>query len=292
MNTNYPATSDTDVRQAYQSTIALNDLLHVEDLSNVKVRLMKHAGRSGVGNRFIEIFQERKPEKLEQGLFWNYTHRSYSEGDIVIGLAQIEKDHWLLFYVGIVTKDLGITNSVGYEHAPLEEYGKYLGRVVVRYHNASQNLIRKASSIMEDLIVEKILPDVFDDDIFPGYEKVNISWVELRRNIEKESWKTALKNQKGVYLISDTKTGKLYVGSAYGSDMILNRWRNYVDTGHGGNVELKVLVDKQGFDYIKQHFRYSILDIYKSTVDNETIIGREGWWKETLLSRVFGYNAN
>ena len=54
------------------------------------------------------------------------------------------------------------------------------------------------------------------------------------------------------------------------------------------------LVAEKGFDYVKDNFRYSILDIYKSTVDDETIIGRESWWKEVLLTRNpdFGYNAN
>ena len=73
--------------------------------------------------------------------------------------------------------------------------------------------------------VYQILPEIFDDDIFPGYDKVNISWNELTRVIEKQTWKTALENQKGVYLITDVKSGKRYVGSAYGQDMILGRWR-------------------------------------------------------------------
>jgi hypothetical protein len=271
--------------------ILLNDLLKLDDLSNVKVRLLLYAGRGEDGKRrqnFIEHFQDDK-EKLMEGHLWNYKYKSYRQGDTVVGLAEIEKNHWLLFDVSRITKDLDIRNGVGYEYESLqEEYGKYFGRVVVRYHNTSQNLIRKADSIMKDLVIEKVLSDVFDDDVFPGYENVNLSWIEMKRNVEKDSWKTALQNQKGIYLIADTKTGKLYVGSAYGKDMLLNRWRSYIKTGHGGNVELK----KLDFDYIKKNFRYSILDIYKSTVDDNIIISREGWWKETLLSRVFGYNKN
>ena len=80
----------------------------------------------------------------------------------------------------------------------------------------------------------------------------------------------------------------MYVGSAYGQDMILGRWRNYVSNGHGGNIELK----KIPFDYIKENFRYSTLDIFKSTIDDTVIIQRESWWKETLLTREFGYNKN
>ena len=80
----------------------------------------------------------------------------------------------------------------------------------------------------------------------------------------------------------------MYVGSAYGENMILGRWQSYVKTGHGGNVELK----KMKFDHIKKNFRYSILDIFKSTVDDQIIFTRESWWKAVLQTREFGYNNN
>lgn len=149
-------------------------------------------------------------------------------------------------------------------------------------------MIRRANSVIDDCEVVQILPDTFDNDIFPGYDKVNISWQELSRVISKESWKTALQNQKGVYLITDTSSGKMYVGSAYGENMIWGRWQSYVRTGNGGNVELKNL----SFKYIKQNFHYSILDIFKSTADDQLIIAKESWWKSVLLTRDFGYNKN
>jgi hypothetical protein len=74
--------------------------------------------------------------------------------------------------------------------------------------------------------------------------------------------------------------------------MILQRWRNYVSNGHGGNKELKILVEKNGFDYIKKKFQYSILEIYKNNTSDDLIINRESWWKNALCSREFGYNAN
>ena len=80
----------------------------------------------------------------------------------------------------------------------------------------------------------------------------------------------------------------MYVGSAYGQQMMLGRWLAYARTGHGGNVELKSI----DLEHIKAHFRYSILDIYKSKTDDPLIIARESWWKQTLLTRPFGYNRN
>ena len=80
----------------------------------------------------------------------------------------------------------------------------------------------------------------------------------------------------------------MYVGSAYGEHMLLGRWKSYVKTGNGGNIELKKLT----LGYIKNNFKYSILDIFKSTIDDKVILGRESWWKEVLQSREFGYNQN
>jgi hypothetical protein len=138
------------------------------------------------------------------------------------------------------------------------------------------------------LVVKEILSDSFDNDMFPGYENINITWNELKRVIEKDSWKTALLNQKGVYLISDCSNGKKYIGAAYGKYMLLGRWKSYVESGHGGNAELK----KIQFNYIKENFSYSILEIYKSTTDDQVIINRENRWKEILNTRKYGYNIN
>ena len=80
----------------------------------------------------------------------------------------------------------------------------------------------------------------------------------------------ALQNQKAVYLITDRSNGKLYVGSATSdSGMLLQRWANYIDSGHGGNKELIELVNKEGIDYIKRNFQYSILENYNAKVGDE-----------------------
>lgn len=269
--------------------IKLNDILQLDDLENVKIRFNLQVG----GNwNPIEMFTSNNIQSLLNGHYWNYKYKSYKEGQITVGFVLLNKenDTWLLFHIGRVTKDLNKENAVGYKYASIQEYDKFLGRLIVKYHNSDTNLIRKASSIIDQCEVYQILPDVFDDDFFPGYDCVNVSWEELSRVIEKQTWKTALENQKGVYLITDVNTGKRYVGSAYGQNMILGRWRNYVKNGHGGNKELK----KLRFDYIKKNFRYSILDIFKSTIEDSVIIKRESWWKENLLTRnpKFGYNDN
>ena len=268
--------------------ILLNDILQIKDLDNVKIRF--NLMFDGNWNP-AELLKNNETKLLLDGHYSNYSMKSFKEGQITIGFIPLDKqrDLWLLFHVGKVIKDLNKLNADAcYEYENLSEYSKYCDRLIIKFKNDGQNMIRKASSVIDRCEVFQILPGKFDDDIFPGYDKVNVSWNELKRVIEKDSWKTALENQKGVYLITDTSTGKMYVGSAYGKDMLLGRWRDYVSNGHGGNVEL----EKIDFDYIKANFKYSILDIFKSTIDDTAIIQRESWWKETLMTRQFGYNKN
>lgn len=269
--------------------ILLNDILNFskDQLKDIKIRFNQS---NSDGFDPITLFKERD-QRLYDGQFWNYSKtKSFKVGQIAIGFAKIETNKWLLFDISEITKDLEKYGAVGYEYRTLEEYKKFFGRLIVGYSNKSQNLIRKAESVIEECKVLEIIDDVFEDDIFPGYENINLSWKELSRIINKKDWKTALENQKGVYLITDIATGKRYVGSAYGKDMLLGRWKNYVDNGHGGNVELKGLA----MEYIKTNFKYSLLDIYKSTTDDSVIINRESHWKRVLLTRDerFGYNKN
>ena len=269
-----------------RSQIFLNDILNLEDLKNVKIRLNYPVDDYNP----VEAFRSGEHESLLKGQYWNYPkNRSFKCGQITIGLLKLKtRDTWLLFHIGRITKDLNKFNDVGFEHESLAEYDKYCGRLIVRYKNQAQNLIKLATSMMKDCEVAQILPSSFDDDDFPGYDFVKLSWQELSRVLTKEGWKTALQNQKGVYLITDTSDGRMYVGAAYGEDMILGRWESYVKTGHGGNKGLK--------DFSKEHicnnFEYSILDIFKGSTDDTLIRQRESWWKNILKTREFGHNKN
>lgn len=128
---------------------------------------------------------------------------------------------------------------------------------------------------------------------FLGFDQVNIDYKTLKHIVSDSiaSWKAALSNVKGIYLIVDTFSGKQYVGSAYGDECIWQRWVNYAKNGHGGNVELKKLLKKNGEDY-KYNFKYSILEVCNLNLGNEYIINRETHWKEVLLTRKFGLNKN
>ena len=144
------------------------------------------------------------------------------------------------------------------------------------------------------LQVAALLDEPYSGQIFPGYEDIDLSFAELEtlmRN-ERPDWKAALQNAKGVYLITDTssRTPTRYVGSAYGEDGIWSRWRDYVETGHGGNAELKDLVGD--LDYCRANFRFALLEYLPSRTEDDTVIARETHWKNVLLTREHGLNQN
>ena len=128
---------------------------------------------------------------------------------------------------------------------------------------------------------------------FPGYNSVLISYKILCTIVREDlpSWKSALSNVAGVYLITDNKTGKHYVGSAYGGEGIWQRWTLYSKNGHGGNKELKVILLSAGKEYT-QHFQYSVLEVCDLNASKDYVIERETYWKKAIRSREFGYNIN
>ncbi len=92
-------------------------------------------------------------------------------------------------------------------------------------------------------------------------------------------------------MIIDGNTGKLYVGSAYGTDGIWGRWASYVETCHGGNCELKKLYDENGEEYFNK-FKYLILQILPVKTSDQEVLNIETKYKKRFLTREFGLNMN
>lgn len=275
----------------------LNDLLRLtaEEIAKTKIRLNTYNGEKNPIDDF-----KKNPQLLLEWNYWN--NKKYKAGQLSIGLVNMGNDKWLLFTVGEIKRVLNAPvrskdgiNGVQVEYETLKKYENLYGRVVVQYHNESQQLFRNANSLLDDLEVREVLPAVFTGFEFPGYDNVCLSYEQLE-NIVKGNYPgyhNALRNQKAVYLQTDKETGKLYVGSATATTgMLLARWSAYVHNGHGGNQELVALVADKGLDYIKKNFQYTILENYNSKVDDEYILKRESYWKEVLQSRKFGYNKN
>lgn len=283
--------------------LLLNRLLHLsqEDLNRTKIKFNLHDGGRTTQ---IEAYLRNPDDVNNDALFWRNKTRYFDVGQIAISLIQMSLDTWLLATIKEVTRELDVTYGVNYEGIALNEYEPLFGRVVVKYRksklqravvNANTTVKGDTNRIIDEIEVLQLLPNIYDGDDFPGYEKVRLSYKQLSAIVQrrKQDWVAALESQKGVYLITDKGSGKLYVGSAYGDNgMLLKRWIDYVNNGHGGNVLLKATIEEFGFDYVANNFQYSILENYNAKVDMHFILERERWWKETLGSRAFGLNAN
>lgn len=273
--------------------ITLNDLLQFrrEDFSNIKIKFNQSNGIDDP----MELYQQNPEIVNTQWLFSEDKIRAFYEGQIAICFLKLSWDTWLLTTIKKITKAINIHGGVSYEGYELDEYKKYYGRVIVKYHKRYRNQHIYYERACDNLVVNQILPSAFDGDDFPGYDNVRLTFrqLEIVLHQNKRDWTAALENQKAVYLITDTNNGKMYVGSATSNNgMLLQRWSSYVVNGHGGNKEFVELVTREGFDYVKMFFQYSILENYNAKVDDRIILKRESWWKETLKSRQFGYNSN
>jgi hypothetical protein len=143
--------------------------------------------------------------------------------------------------------------------------------------------------------VSEILPEPYTGEAFCGYDQIDIGFSRLSQiiRLQRLDWRTALENAKGIYLITDTSTGKRYVGSAYGDTGVWSRWECYIDNCHGYNDELTELIRSRGPAYARRFFRFALLEHFSMKADDLFVIRRESYWKDVLLSRSkYGYNAN
>lgn len=129
---------------------------------------------------------------------------------------------------------------------------------------------------------------------FPGYLNFKISFYELKTIIDNpeanKEWHVMLKAVAGVYLILDTQDGNQYIGSAYGKEGILGRWKEYSISKHGNNKRLIELLDEFPDRY--KNFQYTILQTLPTTLTNREVIEFESLYKDKLGTRAFGLNLN
>lgn len=122
---------------------------------------------------------------------------------------------------------------------------------------------------------------------FPGFDRLVLEHARLQavmREHRYASWRTALASVAGIYLITDTRDGRQYVGKADGAESIRQRWSAYATNGHGGNVELR------GLD--PTSFRFSLLRVFDPSTPTQVIDAAETHFKIALDTRKHGLNRN
>lgn len=221
------------------------------------------------------------------------TKRNF-ERDFVVSLIQLpERQRWL--YVGAY-EQVGSaehpTSGVKYQLNELPSSMEFAGRLVCSFERPGRQSYLNGESVATSCSIHEIRPEKLHLAEFPGFKKVNVSFGELSMLVRQAvpSWRAALENVAGIYLISDHFDGKLYVGSATGSGGIWARWSAYLN-GHGENVRLRKLIQEGGATRA-ENFHFSVLEIADTHTKPEEILQREAHWKDVLLSRLHGHNGN
>ncbi len=190
-----------------------------------------------------------------------------------------------------------VYNQRGYKLTLMDNFADYRKRLIVKLSRPiGRDIYNKPFySVQRDFDPEvyELAPST-KLGTFPGYNKVLLTHKDLQTIIRLEApeWKTALQSVKGVYCITDTSTGQLYIGSASGdSGGIWQRWSSYANVSNltGGNKTFEEL-KKCGADYIIDNFTYSILEIFDMRTKREDIIRREEYWKRVFKTVKFGMN--
>jgi hypothetical protein len=216
--------------------IRLQDIWQVTAPENYKL----HFARWNGANQPLEVWVRDKQEW--QGWQEYRPARNDFNRPFIFSIMQFyhEPDIWLFGGVYRVSK----RRADAYEVELTDEGAGFIGRLKLRSPYRERATRVKFENHYSDLEVQEMLREPYSGRSFPGFEDIDLSFEELETLVRnsRPDWKAALASVKGIYLISDTKTGKRYVGSAYGDQGIWSRWCSYIATGHGGNVELRALV--------------------------------------------------
>jgi hypothetical protein len=221
-----------------------------------------------------------------------HQRRQNFKGAYLLSLIDLGKSRWL--FVGLYRVLSCRPHPDGdrtflYSTELLVDQADLIGRIIVEHQRTRQSYVWCKPEMV--LPISEIRREKMTIPEFPGYNKVVISHASLqiitRQRIA--SWYAALSNVKGVYLILDTTAGKPYVGKASGTVGIWQRWCAYAENGHGGNIELRKLINDEGPGHCK-HFQYSILEIADTHASDDDILKRESYWMDVLKSRQFGLN--
>lgn len=264
------------------------DLLHLLDSKVVPEETKVHLATYNGYEKPLNVYLAGDFYKWQS---WQ-SRRNFGRRFVLSLIELPETDQWL--FAGVHTSSGCEEDGDGYYYSlqELTSCSELNGRLVVYFKRSGRQSYLNADKWKDDIVLAYILQKQMTIAHFPGFKSVNLSKSELKLivNQDLESWRTALSSVAGIYLISDAISGKLYVGSATGEGGIWQRWCQYA-FGHGGNVELKTLLDEFGLERAEA-FRFSVLEIADTHATVEEVLKRESHWKNILLSRVHGLNAN
>ncbi|MGK4200691.1 GIY-YIG nuclease family protein [Staphylococcus epidermidis] len=284
--------------------IELNKFIKVPNLNKTKIKFNMNAGNVEI-KAWDLLFKEDETE-WEQINAWKTKHpnNNLNHTDYLLAFAQYYPYGPEYFIFGGLYKikkiEPEVFDEVGYELTLMDDYKEYRKRLIVKLKKPiGRDLYNRLYKNIQDTLEPEVYEIAPNTKLghFPGYQNVTLSHPQMQQIISRNepSWKQALMNVKGVYVITDLSNGKLYIGSASGNtDGIWQRWSDYANIENltGGNKLLNEIKLDKGKDYIINNFQYSILEIFDTKTKVDTIINRENYWKNVFCTRKYGMNFN
>lgn len=264
--------------------ITIQELLYNRGLDRLeKIKIVRHKDKR------LDLYNLYRTDKISFLDYQNTQSKDVFRGvDYIVSFIGEE---------GVLARFIGVFRIIGkkitghgfkYEMSDVPGYDDLKERVIIRWENA----ISWHQWIKNEMEIVEICPGLHYKR-FTDYFDLILTYSELEEIVENQynDWKMVLSSIKGIYLITDINTGKLYVGSAYGESGIWGRWNDYISTsGHGNNKILRELMNTD-VDY-KFNLQFSILMILPKTVTPDEAILKEQLFKRKLGSNSFGLNAN
>ena len=249
------ASEQPDVYNAYQQT----------QTPKVKKQMLR-------ATHVASFIGDRVGAALFVGLYENRDHWKVTKADRIKIRANCE-----LWKYGAIE---GSEDNTWFDLVLTDHFRDWSGRLII--HWPPPEISWSRWSAKNEFLIEAILEESLLSPDMPNWRELTLTWDELQ--VIPASWKNALSQWRGIYLILDTSDGKAYVGAAYGKDNLLGRWLGYSKTGHGGNKQLK----KRN----ASNFRFTILERVSPDMKADDVIRREASWKTRLHTREFGLNEN
>lgn len=268
-----------------------------------RVRLIRHKD-----NRKVKIIDGKEYTNSlydiylnDNEVFMNYQSEQVKKRfmDVDYIVAFIGEEGVASRFVGVY-KNMGLIKEIGdYNDEVLakfdfQEVGGFellKERVIIDWRNPVSWL----QNYINEMPVVRIDRGLKEDNIpvFSRFEDVLLDYNQLSRIFETNNieWKSKLESCNCIYLILDKSNGKQYVGSTYNKQGIWGRWAQYAATGHGGDKDLKPLLEADP-NYARKNFQWCILETLPLKILEEHAIDRESLYKRKFGTRDFGYNNN
>lgn len=280
--------------------IQLNDILNLTDqeIENSRIELNMTEGPGGMAyiDKWLLLEEDVKNSGISDCSYWGWfgNKKNFNIGQMVFSFVKMSCDEWLFISAAEI---LDVPFNSRAKVKIIKRFKSLFGRLIIKYKkgNTYARYVFKLKGIIDKCSVKEILPCQYNGEQFEGYDCVHLPFRKLSDVFNGKIMPTyyeALKKVTGIYCLTDTRNGKLYIGSATGIEGVAQRWGDYLNSKHGNNKKLLELYKQKGDEYFEKYFTYTLIEYFGLSYDPQKIIEREQYWKKCFDTINNGYNDN